>query len=156
MLWYLGNGQFSIHGHFFYCNRMNFIVGGTGITPALAVMKAVVLAERAKNVSIRLVFSNKTVADIICKEELDDLLAAGGSSFQICHVITHEKLPAELDDVTGVHYEFGLVDTAILKRHLLDSAESSCFLCGPPAMIHKAVLPALVELGFDDDQIFEF
>jgi nitrate reductase (NAD(P)H) len=139
---------------------MNFIVGGTGITPALTIMRAVILAEKLKNVSIRLVFSNKTPADIFCQEELEEIVSvAKSASVKVCHVISRgdEENKDKLKEHDGFAYESGRVNQEILKKHVLSADDDSfCFLCGPPAMIAKAVLPALASLGFDDDQILEF
>ncbi len=158
-LWYMGDGHYAVHGHFFYCQKMNFIVGGTGITPALAVIKAVVLAERSAAVRIALVFANVTRADILCREELDELVKAS-SNVTICHVIASDDLSdtaAEPQEAARVAYASGHVNAAILRDHIIPAEDqSSCFLCGPPAMIARAVLPALTELGFDHDHIFEF
>lgn len=159
VLWYLGHGQWVIHGHFFYCDKMNFIVGGTGITPALAVMRAVILSER-KPYKINLVFANKTLEDIICKEELKELLSAESGNLQICHVIDDKEFQhvgIEAKKVDRISYEKGRVRKEIFEKYIIPATEGSCcFLCGPPAMIAKAVLPALGEMGFDDDQIYEF
>jgi nitrate reductase (NAD(P)H) len=154
-LWYLGNGQFSMHGHLFYCAHMNFIVGGTGITPALAIIRAVVLAEKQAKIQaqIRLVFANKTLQDIFCQPELDEILSAH-NDIVICHVISQGDINTDREREKFVS---GMVNASNLGENiLLPSAVASCFLCGPPAMIAKAVLPALTELGFDEDQIFEF
>ncbi|KAI8996149.1 hypothetical protein BC832DRAFT_567613 [Gaertneriomyces semiglobifer] len=158
VLWYLGTGRMAVHGHFFYCAKMNFIVGGTGITPALAVMKAVVLAEKRRDVGIRLVFANKTTQDILCKDELDQLVTAS-DNFQICHVISDGNVSScgDLSPSDKVAFDTGHVNVEILKAHIFPADEGvSCFLCGPPAMIAKGVIPALMELGFDDEQMLEF
>ncbi|KAG5462851.1 MAG: hypothetical protein BJ554DRAFT_3269, partial [Olpidium bornovanus] len=44
-VFYSGQGIFCAMGHFLHCRKINFVVGGTGMTPALAVSKAILFAE---------------------------------------------------------------------------------------------------------------
>ena len=142
---YTGAGVFSVMGHFFHANRVNFVVGGTGITPALAVIRALLEVPQGPEVSdaqVRLVCSNKTPEDVLCDKELRVLQEEYPERIQVWHVITR---------VTG-H-----VDEVILREHFFPPApETVCFVCGPPAFVAKAVMPALESIGFDDDHVFEF
>jgi nitrate reductase (NAD(P)H) len=157
VIWYMGNCHYAVHGHFFFCDKMNFIVGGTGITPALAVIRAILLAEKRTDVDITLVFANRTPDDILCEAELEELVKSS-NRLRICHVIA-SGTPA-VEQVTNhphVAYASGHVSTAILRDNIIAADEQSCcFLCGPPAMLAHAVIPALMELGFDQDQVLEF
>jgi len=157
-LWYVGNNVFNMHGNFFHSRAVNLVVGGTGITPALAVLRALILAEKRKDTDMRLVFSNKSPRDVLCDDIIRDLVSKAEGKLEVTHAISDgdiEKLVEQNVDA-NVHYEAGHVNVDMLRRRLLSSDTSVCFLCGPPAFIANAVVPALEDLGFDDEQIFEF
>jgi nitrate reductase (NAD(P)H) len=143
---YLGNGNFVILGGFVHCCKINFIVGGTGITPALAVIRAIVLAEANREIQISLVYANKTTEDILCLDELNQL----SEHIKIFHVISSLKEPAE-------QYHSGRINYDILKSACFEAHDNTlCLICGPPGMIANAVFPNLQKLGHDDNHIFEF
>ena len=51
----------------------------------------------------------------------------------------------------------GFVDAEMLKKHLPAAAsDAQVLMCGPPAMMEKAVKPALETLGFTKDSYMEF
>jgi NAD(P)H-flavin reductase len=51
----------------------------------------------------------------------------------------------------------GFVDAEMLKKHLPAAAsDTQVLMCGPPAMMEKAVKPALETLGFTKDSYMEF
>lgn len=51
----------SVHA----CRRVNFAVAGTGLTPALAIVRAILLAEQNTKLQICMVFANKTVSAVL-------------------------------------------------------------------------------------------
>ena len=67
---YIGNRQFSVNGQYFYCDKLNFIVGGTGITPALAILRAIVLSEKRSDTTLCLVYANKAFGFISIRRRL--------------------------------------------------------------------------------------
>jgi len=163
---YAGHGCFDVLGHFLHCTKLNLVVGGTGITPALAVIRAVLLGEADDDearLEVRLVYANKTADDIICADELHALEARAPDRLCVYHVLSRvgDGTPRDRDAVRRVMgdrtYGTGYVDEAILREHCFPpAADTACFLCGPPAMVSHAVMPALDALGFDDDHVFEF
>ena len=158
---YLGRGDFEVMGHFFHCTRVNFVVGGTGLTPALAVARAV-LAEcggSQPGLNVRLVFANKTADDILCLDELHTLEERSGGRFDTWHVLSDVRPDdARAASVLGnCRFGTGFIDEGSLRDHCFPPAASTyTFVCGPPAMVARAVLPALTLLGFDEDHVFEF
>ena len=147
---YIGDGNFEIMGYFLHCDKVNFIVGGTGITPALAIIRAVLLAEENTKMQLSLVFANKTISDILCQDELEEL----SNRLRICHVISCMDEPPSSD---GVKYEAGHVNEKILDSNCFKPApDTICLLCGPPGFINNAVMPKLEKLGYGENHIFEF
>ncbi|GAB1415108.1 hypothetical protein MASR2M117_05140 [Paludibacter sp.] len=112
-----------------------FIAGGTGITPFKALLKE--LHRDGKLGNNKLIFANKTSADIIWKNEFEAML---GKSF--INVLSGEENPA---------YEHGYVTADLIKKVMTPSTEYF-YLCGPSPMI-KAVKAALLEMGIDASKI---
>lgn len=124
------------------------IAGGTGITPMWQVLTALI-ADPADTTRLSLILANVTPDDILLKEQLDALAAAGGkNAFSVFYVLNK---PAEgwtggVGFVTADHIraQFGPVtDDALV------------LLCGPPPM-NKAMLANLDAVGYGASQIFKF
>ena len=114
-----------------------FLAGGAGITPFIAILREQARASDDEN---KLIFSNKTPADIICEKELRHYL--GERCILTC---TDEKEPG---------YEHGLIDKAFLAERI-DDFSQPFYVCGPPDFM-DAVNGALEDLGADPDSlIFE-
>merc|ERR1712003_76475 len=69
---YFGRGKFTIHKNVEMLNHVGLIAGGTGITPAYQIIKAVV-KDKKDNTKVYLLYANKTEEDILLKDELDEL-----------------------------------------------------------------------------------
>jgi len=114
-----------------------FIAGGAGITPFIAILREQARAGDDRN---KLIFSNKTPADIICEKELRHYL--GDRCILTC---TDEK-------ATG--YEHRRIDKAFLAEHIDDFGQP-LYICGPPGFM-DAVNDGLEDLGADPESlIFE-
>lgn len=140
---YRGNGNFFIEGHERHFKRVSLVLGGSGITPGYALI-ARILLDRSRSgkdkdqTELRVVDANKTESDILLRKDLADFEKNSGGQLKITHVLSH---PADQEMWNG---ETGHVDAEIIKRALFEPAKDSVvFLCGPPAMIQKAAMPAL-------------
>jgi ferredoxin-NADP reductase len=119
----------EVFGDIRYKGEGLFIAGGAGVTPFLCILRD--LAEKGQLGGNRMVFANKTTADIILKEELEYFLGD-----KILHVLSEEKKE-------GLAH--GLITSEILEKQLGESS-GYVYLCGPPRMM-KAVEEQLVKLG---------
>jgi ferredoxin-NADP reductase len=127
----------DVFGDISYKGEGVFIAGGAGVTPFIAIFRYL----RSKN-SIgnnRLIFANKTKADIIHEEEFKKLL---GKNF--INVLADEI-------ITG--YEHGYITADILQDHILPN-DKYFYLCGPPAMM-SAVEKHLTVLHIDPNSIIK-
>jgi nitrate reductase (NAD(P)H) len=132
---YNGNGFFVIEGKPQRFSRVSLVLGGSGITPGYSLIARVVLTD-GDETQIRVVDANKSEQDILLREELEEFVRIGNGQLKIEHVLND---PSEKWD--GLK---GFVNADILKGNLFaPNDESVVFLCGPPAMIQKAALPAL-------------
>lgn len=106
-----------------------FIAGGAGITPFLAIFRQLhQVGLIGKN---KLFFSNKTPADIICRDELIKIFQD-----KVTFVLTKEG-----ED----HQAVDFIDKKFMNAHV--SRYDSCFyVCGPDAMVH-AVNRILADAG---------
>ncbi|KAF7556251.1 hypothetical protein G7046_g6344 [Stylonectria norvegica] len=126
--------------------HFGMIAGGTGITPMLQIIRAV-LAGRTNGdkTEIDLIFANSTHQDILLKENLLDL-AQFDTGFRVHFVLS--KPP---EGWTGINYLPKPAD------------DVKVLLCGPSSMI-SAMKKATESIGFrrampvskPDDQVFVF
>ncbi|RKO85528.1 hypothetical protein BDK51DRAFT_36118 [Blyttiomyces helicus] len=119
-------------GNFNYtpnCVRaLGMIAGGTGITPMLQIIKAVLKNPKDKT-KINLIFANVNPDDILLKEELDEL-AAKHDQFNVHYVLNNP--PADWKFGTG------FVSKEMIEAHCPAPADDiKVLLCGPPPMVCK-------------------
>ena len=115
--------------------RAIFLAGGTGITPFIAVMRAMHKAGTLDD--CLLFFSNKTRRDLFLESELRDML---GQHYQ--NVITQ-------DEQDPAYY--GNIDEGFLKSRIND-LNRPVLVCGPPPF-NKAMKAALLSIGVPKDNI---
>ncbi|BGP04219.1 hypothetical protein JCM10049v2_000017 [Rhodotorula toruloides] len=149
---YEGNGTFTLgEGQQRRFSRVSLVLGGSGITPGFALIARILLSAK-DDTQLRVVDANKSEDDILLHAELDRFeKEAKEGQLRITHVLSH---PAS-DDWTGRR---GHVDADLLRDALFPpDKDSVVFLCGPPAMIQKAALPALRDWGYvEDENMFGF
>jgi NAD(P)H-flavin reductase len=138
---YLGNGKFKIEDKEMTFRRVTLILGGSGITPGYQLICRILKSDGDKT-EIRVIDANKSEGDILLKDAMDLLAEKHKDQFKITYVLSHPS-----DEWKGIK---GHVDEKIIKENGF-APDDACaaFLCGPPAMIQKAVLPTLTgELSF--------
>src|SRR5450631_1438891 len=115
-----------------------FIAGGAGITPFIAIFRS--LYEEHKITGNRLIFSNKTVGDIIYRDELLKMLGTDAK-----FILTKEQKNG---------YESGRIDEQFLKTSVSDF-NSHFYVCGPDPMVNE-IVNTLQKLGASvDSLVFE-
>lgn len=147
---YKGRGSFTIthprNGVKSYTKRkFGMVAGGTGITPMLQIIRAILNDPRDKS-EVWLLFANQTEEDIFLREELERLPK---DRFHLWFTVDR---PPE-----GWRFSAGFVTAAMCGEHLpAPSADTFLLSCGPPPMIKFACEPAFQELGFSLDDHFTF
>lgn len=116
-----------------YKGKGTFIAGGAGVTPFIAILR--MLADRGEIAGHRLIFANKTEADIILREEFEAM-----DGLETLYVLSGE-------DKEG--FENGRIDKAFLERHVSDFGQHF-YVCGPDKMV-ESINDALKDLGADPD-----
>ncbi|OCL15197.1 hypothetical protein AOQ84DRAFT_225138 [Glonium stellatum] len=141
---YNGSGNFIIEDKNHHFARISLVLGGSGITPGYALI-ARILLSKGDETEIRVVDANKSETDILLKEDLDKFEMDSKGQLKVRHVLSHPN-----DGWKGLK---GHVGEDVIKKNLFEPKESSVvLLCGPPAMIQKAALPALKDWGYIEDQ----
>jgi cytochrome-b5 reductase len=137
------------------CKNLGMIVGGTGITPAYQIIRAI-CEDPEDNTRVSLLYANHTEEDILLRGELARFQYQFPSKLSVWHVLNS---PPE-----KWQYGKGRVTRDIIRDKLAaPSSGSKVHLCGPHEMV-VAMRKILVELGFEppramsktDDQIFLF
>lgn len=119
----------DVWGAIQYKGPGTFIAGGAGVTPFIAIFRQ--LNKDGALKGNKLLFSNKTEADIILKDEFSEML---GDAF--INTLTKEQKQG---------YDHRMIDEAYLKEKVGD-LKQHFYICGPDPMVH-AIQAALQKLG---------
>lgn len=125
----------EVFGDIQYKGEGVFIAGGAGITPFIAILKD--LEKQNKLANNKLIFANKTYADII---NLDFFTRLLGANF--INVLSEEEKEG---------CEHGYITKELLQSEI-QNHNTFFYLCGPPPMMN-AVLKQLKEAGIDESKI---
>ncbi|MDD2412815.1 MAG: FAD-binding oxidoreductase [Bacteroidales bacterium] len=112
-----------------------FIAGGAGITPFISIFRH--LHSQNKIGNNKLIYANKTKADIVLKDEFEKIL---GRNF--INILSDEKT---------VEYGYGFITEDFLKKSGID-LKKYFYICGPPPMM-DAVEKILQNLNIDQKMI---
>lgn len=157
---YHANGKFTVHPilkrdptQLRTAKHFGMIAGGTGITPMLQVMNAVLRDEPNSNVTISLLYANQTEDDILVREELEDAVSRYRGRFRLHYTV--DRPPAD----GGWIYSTGFITKEMIMEHLPgpeDDGSTQILMCGPPPMVKFACVPNLEALGFKKTDYFVF
>ncbi|KAK0389464.1 hypothetical protein NLU13_3039 [Sarocladium strictum] len=136
--------------------HFGMIAGGTGITPMLQIIRAIVRGRAAGDrTEVDLIFANVTAQDILLKEDLD-ALAKEDDKIRIHYVLDN---PPE-NWTGGVGYVTGDMITQWLPK---PADDIKILICGPPPMV-RGLKKTTESLGYNksrpvsklQDQVFAF
>lgn len=125
----------AVFGDITYKGEGIFIAGGAGVTPFISIFKQ--LEKENKIGNNKLIFANKTKADIILKDRFRELL---GDNF--INILSDENIAT---------YEFGFISADLIKKHI-NTLVPYIYLCGPEPMM-QAVENQLAQLGIPESFI---
>ena len=119
------------------------VAGGSGVVPLMAIARH--RARTGLSVPTRLLLSSRGPDEIIYRDELDRL-AAAGDGFEVVHTLTRQQPPGW----TGFARR---IDEAMLAEVLEPlGAMTRAYACGPTALV-ETVANGLVRLGLPPDRI---
>ncbi|KAI5819432.1 hypothetical protein BZA77DRAFT_155960 [Pyronema omphalodes] len=141
---YKGKGKYALNGEEKTTERFNMICGGSGITPVLAVLRAVA-EDKEDKTTVRLLDGNRTKEDILCYEQLAELEKNSGGTVSVLHTLSK---PSE--EWEGRR---GRIDEELIRAN---AAEGAVWLvCGPPAL-NEEVKRILGEMGVAETDVVFF
>jgi len=143
--------------------KLGLLAAGSGITPMLQLIRS----DEFKSTEISLIYSNKTVDDILCRTELLSLSNPNhhnnpsslehpekDSNVRIHHAITRESVESSGGLRSGETADFRRIDKKMLAEHC-----GGCdfyIVCGPKSF-NEACLDCLTsDLKVDDDDVYIF
>ncbi|XP_077194002.1 NADH-cytochrome b5 reductase 3 isoform X2 [Paroedura picta] len=154
LLVYKGKGAFAIRPDkksepvVKYAKHVGMIAGGTGITPMLQLIRAIVKDKEDPTICY-LLFANQTEQDILLRPELEEIQAQHPDRFKLWYTLDRAS--------EGWDYSRGFVNQEMLKDHMPPPAEDVLILmCGPPPMIQYACIPNLDKLGYPKEARFAY
>lgn len=145
--------------------KIGMIAGGTGITPMIQALHAVLGDGPAEQSSVTdevtLLYGSRSKDDVLGGEMLDKWASAHGGKFKHVDVLSHEPAESIYDG------ERGFINKEMIVKYL--PPPSLCddvviLVCGPPVMYNllcgprteKEVTGILGELGYSSSQVFKF
>jgi ferredoxin-NADP reductase len=146
-----GGDQFELRGpiggHFVWSTALRgplyVVAGGSGIVPLMAMLRH--RERHPPRMPATLIYSSRTLADIIFRDELA-AMAARDTSLRVINTLTREKPP----DWDG---RYGRVNRALLEETAFPTPQNPMmFICGPSSFVEDAARH-LVELGHDPEAI---
>lgn len=147
---YKGQGRFTINkrGNItkYTKKRIGMVAGGTGITPMLQIIRAM-LKDPNDKTEVWLIFANQTEQDILLRKELESIPT---DRFHLHYTV--DKAPSG-----EWKYDTGFITKDMIAKHLPGaSPDTMLWICGPPPMIKFAFEPHIKDLGFKDEDWFSF
>lgn len=107
------------------------VAAGSGITPVLSIVAALLEGEPGSNVT--LVYANRTSRSVMFLDEVHDLKDRFTDRFQIVHVLSREAQDVELLSGRLDAERFGRILDALVPTAGVDD----WFLCGPQQMVEE-------------------
>ncbi|XP_069489787.1 NADH-cytochrome b5 reductase 1 [Ambystoma mexicanum] len=154
LLVYQGKGKFAIQpdkkspAEVKSASRIGMIAGGTGITPMLQLLRAI-LKDPDDRTHCSLLFANQSAQDILLQDDLEELQARYPERFNLWFTV--DNAPEDWE------YSKGFVDADMIKDHLPAPADDVLILlCGPPPMVQFACNPNLDKLGYQNKLRFAY
>jgi len=138
--------------------RIGMIAGGTGITPFVQALHAV-LGSADDDTRVSLLYGAQVEEDLLCKSTLDEWAAAYKHKFDVTYVLSNEPADSAWKGARG------FVNAALCSAHLpAPSSDCLIFVCGPAPMYNALsgareepeLKGTLAELGYKKEQVAKF
>ena len=119
------------------------VAGGSGIVPLMAMLRH--RAAASSTVATRLLYSSRSLEDVIYRDELDELMKSS-TMLEVVQTLTRAQPPGW----TGYHRR---IDTEMLREVAWPVEQRPlAFICGPTPFVETAAA-SLVELGHEPGRI---
>jgi len=138
--------------------KIGILTGGTGITPMIQAMHAI-LGTPSDNTPVAVLYGSQTSDNILAKETLDVWAQKCSSQLSLTYVLSHEPHDSSWPGARG------FINKDLIQKHMPWAGEDCLiFVCGPPPMYDALCGPRdepkltglLADLGFKAEQVFKF
>jgi len=145
---YLGKGKFKSGAKELSCTKLGMMAGGTGITPMLQIMAAI-LKDPADKTTMSLLYANQTEDDILVRDYLEDLQSKHPTRLKIWYTL--DRPPPSW------RYSSGFITADMIAEHLPGPSDDTLVLmCGPPPMVKFACKQNLEKLSYPANRLVTF
>ncbi|XP_060759293.1 NADH-cytochrome b5 reductase 3 [Neoarius graeffei] len=128
--------------------HLGMIAGGTGITPMLQIIRAIMKDPKDETICY-LLFANQAEKDILLRTDLEEIQANYPDKLKLWYTL--DKVPDNWE------YSQGFISEQMVRDHLPPPADDTLILmCGPPPMIQFACNPNLDKVGHSPSRRFVF
>ena len=145
----------------FQQKHIAMIVGGTGITPMIQALHAILGSEKSSDYKVSMLYGSKVSDDILAEQLLNEWANEYSDQFFVKHVLSDEPKKSNWDG------ERGYITAELIKSNFPPPSLNDdiiIFVCGPPPMMKaicgpredKEVTGILAELGYSSSQVFKF
>ena len=121
---------------------LHLVAGGSGVVPLMAMLRH--RAAARLDVPATLLYSSRTLEDVIYREELD-ALAGTDSALRVVHTLTRAR-PEAWDGYAR------RIDGEMLAEVFGEGREANAFVCGPTRFVEVAA-DGLVALGYEPGSV---
>lgn len=138
------------------CDALVMIVGGTGITPMIQALHAVLGNGEDKIKRVFMIYGSKDEEGILAKDTLESWSSTSSNKFTITHVLSQEP------SGTGYKGRRGVIDREIIEEVVPGPGEDvKIWVCGPEGMYDSICGPrgddnvsgVLGSLGYSKEQV---
>lgn len=134
-------------------NKIGMIAGGTGITPCYQILNNIYKNRNENNTQIILLFSNKTLNDILLKKELDNI-NMNDNKVKVIYTLSNFNENEKKEN--NWENEIGRIDENMILKYMYEpNDDTMILLCGPPKF-EKSIKKILNKIGHNDDHILRF
>lgn len=141
-------------------NHIGMIVGGTGVTPMVQALHAI-LGDPESEAKVSMLYGSKVSSDILGNEMLSNWAADYSDRLAVTHILSDEP---EDSDWNGPR---GFIGKDLIQKHLPAPSlgdDAIIFVCGPPPMYDVLSGPrgedelkgVLAEVGYTKEQVYKF
>jgi ferredoxin-NADP reductase len=119
------------------------VAGGSGVVPLMAMLRH--RAATGSTVATKLLYSSRTIEDVIYRDEIDQL-GARNDGLEIVYTLTRAQPP-------GWTGHAGRVNRELLQEVAFPPTQNpAVYVCGPTSFV-EAVAGTLVEMGYEARRI---
>merc|ERR1712183_294154 len=142
----------------FGVKNVAMLVGGTGITPMIQALHAI-LGNPEDTTKGSMLYGSQVSDQILCEEILSNWQKAYPDRLSVTHVMSNEPEGSSWDG------ERGFINNELIAKHFPGSDEDlNIFVCGPPPMYNALcgareeaeLTGVLAEMGYVKEQVTKF